>query len=324
MTGIRDALRVVTLGDPRGVGPDIVLMAADQLGADFDPLVVGSVDVLAQRAEQLNLPMYQGPIVEPDDAPADPLSHPGHASLSYLEHATALLAGETRPAFLLTAPIQKSAMHKAGFKHPGHTEYLAARSGAKRVFMLFANDELRVLLTTIHEPLIRVPKLLTVQRVAQTLLAAAQSCLMDFHIPQPRIALAGFNPHASEGGLFGREEKDILQPAMDRAERDAVRAGWKVTFFGPVPPDTVFWEARNGSYDMVVALYHDQGLIAIKTLDFHGSVNVTLGLPYVRCSPDHGTALGIAGTGLANPCSFISAWNLGNLLLNNRIRLRHG
>jgi len=324
MTGTADALRVVTMGDPRGVGPDIILMAAAELGADFRPLVVGSEVVLGQRAAQLGLPMYEGPIVDPSGAPSDPLGHPGHASLAYLDYATSAIAEAPEPAFLLTGPIQKSAMHKAGFKYPGHTEYLAARSGVKRVYMLFANEELRVLLTTVHEPFIRVPKLLTVQRVTQTLLAAARSCMVDFHIAQPRIALAGLNPHASEGGLFGREENDVLQPAMDRAERDAVKAGWRATFFGPVPPDTVFWEARNGSYDMVVALYHDQGLIAIKTLDFHGSVNVTLGLPYVRCSPDHGTALGIAGTGLANPCSFLSAWNLGNFLLNNRLRLRHG
>ncbi|MBU1242548.1 4-hydroxythreonine-4-phosphate dehydrogenase PdxA [Myxococcota bacterium] len=320
--GIPEALRIVTMGDPRGVGPDVILMAAASLGSSFAPLVVGSERLLVQRAAQLNLPMYEGPIVEPDDSPADPLSHPGHAAISYLDYATAAIAGTDEPAFLLTAPIHKGAMHKAGFKYPGHTEYLAARSGIKRVFMMFANEELRVLLTTVHEPLTRVPKLLTVPRVVQTLLAAAQSCMVDFHIAQPRVALAGFNPHASEGGMFGHEENDILQPALDRAERDAVKAGWKVTFFGPVPPDTVFWEARNGSYDMVVALYHDQGLIAIKTLDFHGSVNVTLGLPYVRCSPDHGTAMGLAGSGLANPCSFISAWNLGNILLNNRIR-RH-
>jgi len=320
MTGNPEALRVVTLGDPRGVGPDIILMAAASMGSAFTPLIVGSERVLGERATQLDLPMYEGPIVDPADAPTDPMGHPGHAAISYLDYATELIAGSSEPAFLLTAPIHKSAMHKAGFKFPGHTEYLAARSGVKRVFMMFANEELKVLLTTVHEPLAKVPKLLTVQRVVQTLLAAAQSCIRDFHILQPRIALAGFNPHASEGGMFGHEENDILQPAMDRAEREAVKAGWKVTFFGPVPPDTVFWEARNGSYDMVVALYHDQGLIAIKTLDFHGSVNVTLGLPYVRCSPDHGTALGLAGTGLANPCSFISAWNLGNILLNNRIR----
>ncbi len=308
------------MGDPRGIGPDVILRAAADLGAAFRPTVIGSARVLEERAAQCGLPVYDGPVVEPPGAPADPLSEPGRAAISYLDHATAAIADSSLPAFLLTAPIQKSAMHEAGFRFPGHTEYLASRSGVKRVHMLMANDELRVLLATVHEPLTKVPKLLTVSRVTETLLAAAGSCLTDFHISRPRIALAGFNPHASEGGMFGSEENHVLQPALDRAARAVVKAGWRVSFFGPVPPDTVFWEARNGQYDMVVALYHDQGLIAIKTLDFHGSVNVTLGLPYVRCSPDHGTALGLAGSGLANPCSFISAWNLGNMFLKNRIR----
>ncbi len=316
-----DVLRVVTMGDPRGVGPDIILMAASELGDDFQPLVVGSPAVLEERARMLGLPMYAGPVEEPPDAPPDPLGHPGHAAISYLEHATSAIAQTAVPAFLLTAPIQKSAMHKAGFKFPGHTEYLAARARVKRVYMLMASSELRVLLLTVHEPLARVPKLLTVGSVADALLAAAHTCIRDFRISQPRVALAGLNPHASEGGMFGKEEADILQPALDRAERAAIRQGWKTTFFGPVPPDTVFWEARTGAYDMVVALYHDQGLIAVKTLDFHGTVNVTLGLPYVRCSPDHGTALHLAGTGLANPSSFINAWELGEILLQNRVVL---
>jgi len=318
-----EVLRIVTMGDPRGVGPDVILMTAAELGEAFAPIVVGSADVLRERARMLGLPMYAGPVKEPPGAPADAMGHPGQAAIAYLEYATSQIAQSGLPAFLLTAPIQKSAMHKAGFKFPGHTEYLAARAGVRRVYMLMASQELRVLLVTVHEALSRVPRLLTVSAVADALLAAAQTCIRDFRIAQPRVALAGFNPHASEGGLFGREESDVLQPAMDRAERSAIRQGWKVFFAGPVPPDTVFWEARNGAYDMVVALYHDQGLIAVKTLDFHGTVNVTLGLPYVRCSPDHGTAIHLAGTGLANPGSFIAAWDLGETLLQNRMVL-HG
>lgn len=314
-------LRIVTMGDPRGVGPDIILMASAELGPTFSPVVVGSRAVLEERARMLGLPMYPGCVEEPSDSPVDALAQPGVAALSYLEYATSRIAQSDAPAFLLTAPIQKSAMHQAGFKYPGHTEYLAARARVKRVYMLMANHELRVLLVTVHEPLSRVPKLLTVSGVAETLLVAAQTCMHDFRISQPRVALAGLNPHASENGMFGREESDILQPALDRAERAAIRQGWKTSFVGPVPPDTVFWEARTGAYDVVVALYHDQGLIAIKTLDFHGSVNVTLGLPYVRCSPDHGTALQLAGSGLANPGSFISAWKLGETLLQNRAAL---
>ncbi len=310
--------KIVTMGDPRGVGPDLILHAAARLGSSFDPLVIGSVRCLESRARSLSLPMFEGEIIEPADTPADYELQPGAAALSFLQAATDILRGETTPGLLVTGPINKFAMRAAGFTWPGHTEYLAHRCGAQNVHMLMANPKLRVLLATVHEPLARVPSLITPERVTGAIVAAGTCCYEDFGIARPAIAVAGLNPHASEEGMFGTEEAETIMPAMEEGHAALTRRGITCTLTEPVPPDTVFFEALGGKYDMVVAMYHDQGLIAVKTTDFHTTVNVTLGLPYVRTSPDHGTAIPLAGTNKVDPTSFLAAWELGRSLQENR------
>jgi 4-hydroxythreonine-4-phosphate dehydrogenase len=309
--------RIVTMGDPRGVGTDLILIAAQKLGSDFLPTVIGSADCLYTRSRKLNLKMYEGEIVDPPNAPSDYMNNPGAAAWSYLDLATEILVKD-KGGLLLTCPINKFAMSEAGFKYPGHTEYLAARSNVDQVFMLMANERLRVILTTVHEPMAKVPSLLTIKRVKDTILAAAHSLKTDFSLESPRIGVAGYNPHAGEGGLFGNEELEIIIPAINEAKSELDDPSVEIS--QPIPPDTIFYEALNGRYDMVITLYHDQGLIAVKTTDFHSTVNVTLGLPFVRTSPDHGTAFDLAGTGNVNPGSFLAAWNLGLTLAESRLQ----
>lgn len=309
---------IVTMGDPRGVGPDCIILAAAKLGTAFSPTVIGLRRELEIRARKLDLPMFPGEIIEPENAPADYVNLPGEATFAFLETATRMLLADDSPGLLVTGPINKAAMKKAGFTWPGHTEYLAARGNAQKVHMLMANPKLRVLLTTVHEPLARVPGLITFDRVLDAVMAAARSCYLDFGIARPSIAVAGLNPHAGEGGMFGMEEIEIITPACKNAEERLGEEGIDCTITASVPPDTIFFEAMGGKYDMVVAMYHDQGLVAVKTTDFHTTVNVTLGLPFVRTSPDHGTAIHLAGTRKVDPSSFIAAWELGNSLRENR------
>lgn len=311
--------KIVTMGDPRGVGPDLIVLARANLGSSFSPLVIGSRKCLETRARKLGLPNYDGEVIEPEGTPADYMNQAGEATLGYLNLATKILLEDDSPGLLVTGPINKSAMKKAGFTWPGHTEYLAHRAQVERVHMLMANPKLRVLLTTVHEPLSRVPSLITNDRVRDAIVAAGTTCYNDFDIARPKIAIAGLNPHAGEEGMFGDEEPRVLRPAMEEAHAKLRTDGIQAELFGPVPPDTVFFSAVLGEYDMVVAMYHDQGLVAVKTTAFHTTVNVTLGLPFVRTSPDHGTAFSIAGTNKVNPSSFITAWDLGCTLLSNRI-----
>ncbi|MEO0402358.1 MAG: 4-hydroxythreonine-4-phosphate dehydrogenase PdxA, partial [Pseudomonadota bacterium] len=208
-------------------------------------------------------------------------------------------------AALCTAPIHKKVLiDGAGFSYPGHTEYLEALTGAPRAVMMLASDALRVVPTTIHIALSDVPRVLTPDLLRDTIEITAQSLRDDFGISAPRIAVAGLNPHAGEGGAMGRDELDWIAPLIARMAAD----GQDVS--GPWPADTMFHVAARASYDVAVCMYHDQALIPIKTLDFDLGVNVTLGLPIIRTSPDHGTAFDIAGRGVANPTSMIQAIKL--------------
>ena len=208
---------------------------------------------------------------------------------------------------LVTAPIAKAPLYEAGFKFPGHTEFLAqltaaaAHEGPRGPNMMLAADDLRVALVTIHEPLAKVPGLLTVEKIVNTGLCAAQALRRDFGIEKPRLAVAGLNPHAGESGSIGREEIDIVAPAVEALKRQGVDVR------GPVPADTLFHAEARATYDCALCLHHDQALIPVKMLDFWGGVNVTLGLPIVRTSPDHGTGFDIAGRGLARADSLIAA-----------------
>ena len=203
---------------------------------------------------------------------------------------------------LCTNPIHKKALKDgAGFAFPGHTEYLAHLSGAARPVMMLAAPALRVVPVTIHIPLAEVPAALTPALLEETLRITHAGLVADFGIAAPRIAVAGLNPHAGEGGAMGEEERTVIEPVLARLRAEGMALS------GPLPADTMFHPAARARYDAAVCMYHDQALIPIKTVDFDGGVNVTLGLDFVRTSPDHGTAYDIAGTGTANPASLIAA-----------------
>jgi 4-hydroxythreonine-4-phosphate dehydrogenase len=291
----------VTLGDPRGVGPEVAAAAARTFRAlaPHRILFIGPAGTGAEAAADDFLEVGRW-------APAMQAADAGRLAGEAID-AGIRLALEGRIDALATAPIDKAALHAGGFHFPGHTEMLAARCGLDDVVMMMAAERtllggpLRVVLATTHIPLARVPLALDARRLVAQARMTDQGLRTGWELDAPRIALCAFNPHASDGGLFGDEEERIYAPAI--AELQAL--GVDVT--GPVPADTVFLRAARGEFDAVVAPYHDVGMAAFKTAAFGGGVNVTLGLPFPRTSPDHGTALAIAGRGLADPSSMHEA-----------------
>ncbi|MEU5612866.1 4-hydroxythreonine-4-phosphate dehydrogenase PdxA [Streptomyces sparsogenes] len=307
----------VTMGDPAGIGPEITAAALAGVRArDADIVVVGDAARLRQAARLLGLTVAVetvatvgsagGPGAGAEGAvrvlqtggPTDHLpfgqvsADAGRASYGYVETAVRL-ALDGRLDGIVTAPIHKEAWHAAGIAHPDHTSTLAALTGAPRHAMMLANDELRTVLVTTHLPLSRALTEITAERVLG-IVELAHDELRALGIASPRIAVAGVNPHAGEGGLFGDEEALAIRPAVEAARAAGIDAS------GPHPPDTVFMRARRGEFDIVVAQYHDQGLIPVKLLGIEEGVNATLGLPFVRTSVDHGTAFDLAGTGRAD------------------------
>ncbi len=281
----------ITLGDPRGIGREITARALEQ-PLDAEVTLVGAEDQIAAipAANRVSVGGWGlGSGEQPDDRGrairAGRLA--GHAVEAAVKLA---LAGEVDA--IVTAPAQKHALHLAGFPYPGHTEWLAHLAGGVDVAMMLAADELRVVLVTTHVPFRDVPALLTQERVVRTGRITAQALRTWWGIEQPRLALCAVNPHAGESGLFGDEEERVLRPA-------AVTLGAA----GPLPADTVFVRAIRGEFDAVLAPYHDVGMTAIKVAAFGRAVNITLGLPFPRTSPDHGTAFDIAGTGAADASS---------------------
>ena len=300
----------ITLGDPCGIGPEIVLKACADRSIAVPLRVVGDAGLLAREAARLGLPM-PGRVDSIVDLPATLRvgrveARAGDAAWRFIVHAAGLaLRGEVRA--VVTAPIAKEAMHAAGHRFPGHTELLAELAGGVDVRMMLANPELRTVLVSIHVSLRDALDRVTRDNVLQTIVIA-DAALRRAGIARPRIAVAGLNPHAGEAGMFGREELDTIGPAVADARARGIEAS------GPFPPDTVFMRARGlREFDLVVAMYHDQGLIPVKYLGIDDGVNVTLGLPFVRTSPDHGTAFDLAGRpgpdgrGLASPRSLIAA-----------------
>jgi 4-hydroxythreonine-4-phosphate dehydrogenase len=248
-----------------------------------------------------------------DVPPGQPNDEGGRAQLAYLAAAAgAALAGEA--AALVTAPISKQWIARAGFPFPGHTEYLASRAGVAEFAMMLAGPRLRVTVATTHVPLREVAGRLTADGIAGTIWLTADALARRFGIATPRVAVAGLNPHAGEAGRFGDEEDRLVRPAIEAARARLAAAGTRAEISGPHVPDVVFREAAGGRFDAVVALYHDQGLIPLKLLHFDEGVNVTLGLPFVRTSPDHGTAYDIAGSGRARAESFLAALDLATRL----------
>ena len=296
----------VTLGDPRGIGPEIVAAAlADGIDAD--------VTVIGAREQIAGLPAAHHIAVGPwRTAPGPARARAVDAGLiagRSVERAAALaLTGEVDA--IVTAPAEKYALHLAGFPFPGHTEWLAHLAGGADVAMMLASDRLRVVLVTTHVPFRDVPLLLTTDRVVRTGEVTIRGLRDWFGIANPRVAVCAVNPHAGEQRLFGDEEARVLAPAVER-----------LGAVGPLPADTVFVRAMRGEFDVVLAPYHDVGMTAIKVASFGQGVNVTLGLPFVRTSPDHGTALDIAGTGRADAGSMRAALSLA-LDLARRSRSR--
>jgi 4-phospho-D-threonate 3-dehydrogenase / 4-phospho-D-erythronate 3-dehydrogenase len=316
-------LLAITLGDPAGIGPEIVLKALQhaELFEKCRPLVVGDQRILARAAAWLaDAPTRYEPIEDPaagvyqpgsvpllDLHNADPAEIPvgqvsapaGRAAVEYVFRACDLAKAEAVDA-IVTAPLNKEAIHKAGFNYPGHTELLAERTGADRISMLLVGPNLRVVHVSTHVSLAEAIRRVQTPRVLEVIELARRSC-QALGIPEPRIAVAGLNPHAGENGLFGDQEADQIQPAVEQARA----RGWHVS--DPQPPDTVFLRTVKGEFDIVVAMYHDQGHIPMKLLAFDSGVNVSMGLPIIRTSVDHGTAFDIAGTGKAGEESLLAA-----------------
>jgi len=316
----------LTLGDPAGIGPELILKAfRDETAlSGCRPLVVGEIGLLRRHAEILGMDSEfltvstpaeaQGaagriPVLEPEGGRFEGELELGAVDARCGAAAHRAIVGAVRLALrgeidgIVTAPIHKEALRASGVMFPGHTELLGHLAHSRETAMLMVGGGLRVVLATIHIPLRDVSAKITQARL-EALFDLTDAFIRRFGIDSPRIAVAGLNPHAGEGGLFGSEERREIRPAIEAAAARGLRIE------GPFPGDTVFHAMRQGAFDVVVAMYHDQALAPLKTLDFHRGVNVTMGLPFVRTSPDHGTAFDKAGRNEADPSSFIEAARL--------------
>lgn len=304
----------LSCGEPSGIGPEIAASAWESLRESCPFLWIGDprhlpqgtpVREITDPAEALTASAGAMPVLRLDFAgdaiPGQPDPRNAAGVIRAIERGVELVqAGEA--AALCTAPIHKKALiDGATFQYPGHTEFLAALAGVQRVVMMLASTQLRVVPATIHIALAKVPQALTPALLRETLTITRVGLIRQFGIVSPRIAVAGLNPHAGEGGAMGREELDWIEDLLGQMR------GEGFDLAGPLPADTMFHAAARARYDAAVCMYHDQALIPIKTLDFDKGVNVTLGLPFIRTSPDHGTAFDIAGKGIASPSSLIEA-----------------
>ena len=305
----------ITMGDPCGIGPEIIAKLAADPASLPSTFVLGDEGILKRAVRLLALPLSVNVIHSPEESQASPNTihvislsqlpedlplgkldaRAGKASYDYIR-AGIDLALQKRIRAIVTAPINKEALRLANIHYPGHTEILADFSGTKDFAMMLMNDDLRVILVTIHVSLREAIEAVTLESELRTIRLAHQA-MTQLGIVQPRIAVAGLNPHGGEHGLFGSEDETVIRPAIQQAQAEGIRAS------GPWPGDTVFMNARKGQFDIVVAQYHDQGLIPVKYLGVDEGVNITVGLPFVRTSVDHGTAFDIAGTGKASPAS---------------------
>ena len=311
----------LSCGEPSGIGPEIAVKARAALGADTpffwigDPrhLPVGTAIALIDNpADALGITADLLPVLPLGFAGlatlGDPVAANAAGVIAAIKQAVTLVQSGQASA-VCTAPIHKKALKDgAGFAYPGHTEFLAALAGVDRVVMMLACDTLRVVPVTIHIPLADVADALTPALLEQTLRITHAALIRDFGLADPRIAVAGLNPHAGEGGVMGQQEITVITPVLDRLRTEGMAVS------GPLSADTMFHAGARAGYDAAVAIYHDQALIPIKTLDFYGGGNVTLGLPFVRTSPDHGTAFDIAGTGRADATSLIAALRMAQVM----------
>ncbi len=323
----RKPILAITMGDPAGIGPEIVVKAlhVPKVWRVCRPLIIGSHKIFERTISSLQSSLSIAPTNGHNESTGrqpfrrgrlplfDPFLkkirsiRPGFVSANGGEMAVTSIQSAVKLAQagcvsgMVTAPINKKAMHLAGYAYPGHTEMLAALTRSKESGMMIIGGPLKIVFTTTHLPLRDVAKALTRQNIVKAIRLAHFGLKQLFGISNPRIAVAGFNPHAGEQGLFGDEEHCLILPAITRAKTQGIRCS------GPHPADTIFAKAIKGAFDGIVALYHDQGLIPLKTVAFGHCVNITVGLPILRTSVDHGTAFDIAGKGVADPTSLVDA-----------------
>lgn len=326
----------ITMGCPVGVGPEIVVrwLAETRMPDDCCPVILGDIGILTECASAMGPAITFVPWAPGDPVPSEgtavyslsglsssddhpewgkPTRQTGLAMARYIEEAARLCLDGTLAA-MVTCPITKTALRLAEYPYPGHTEMLATLCGSSNFAMMMAGDRLRISLVTIHMALADVPAALSGPEIDRIIRLTLKSLQQDFGIETPHVAVAGLNPHGGEDGMFGNEEELLVRPVVDRIRAE----GWSVD--GPLPPDTVYLKAVEGRYDAVVSMYHDQGLIPFKLIHFRDGVNVTIGLPIVRTSVDHGTAYDIAGKGIASPESLQSAFFMAVAIAANRIR----
>lgn len=319
-------LVVISSGDPAGIGPEIIIksLAESSIFRRITPLVIGDCKVFRKTTRIINTSFdlitsksATGACVKENTVnfiDIDNVSFKkfrfgatdkdyGKAAMEYLSLGVDIVA-KNKGSSLVTAPISKESINMAGYKYKGHTEYLADRTGSKNVTMMLIGGGLRVSLVTRHIQLKDVAKSINTRIIASTIENTYYALKNIFKIKFPTVGVAALNPHAGEGGLLGNEEKDIILPAIKSFKRSLIGLS------GPYPSDTLFYKAYKGDFDAVVCMYHDQGLIPLKMIAFETGVNLTIGLPFVRTSPDHGTAFDIAGKGIANPASMIQAIKL--------------
>ena len=324
----------ISMGDPAGIGPEIIVKALDDKNIYrlCRPLILGDPEVISSTILKTSKNISVNVISNMSNTgcipgtinliaisnlkiksikPGRPTIEGSKAMVEYILRAVEMTCKKEIGA-MVTCPINKDLMNRAGYRYEGHTQLISEMTDTDDYVMMLAGKRLRVALATIHCALKDVPALLSKEIVNRTITITARALEQDFGLKKPCIAVAGLNPHAGESGMFGTEEEDIINPAIRRARDD----GWCVE--GPLPPDTLFYKAASGQFDAVVAMYHDQGLIPLKLLHFSDAVNITLGLPIVRTSVDHGTAYDIAGSGKADPASLKSAIRMAVEIIRNR------
>lgn len=331
MTNLKTPPLAITMGCPTGIGPEIICKYFSDSQPSQALVVIGDISILRKSALELGLQCEFTKWVPGTPLPKEkvavfslselahghqwgkPNKECGLATADYIKTAVSMTK-EKIFSGIVTCPISKKVLNSAGYNYPGHTEFLADLTNTPKVMMMMAGPSLRVSMVTLHCSLDSVPAQLTTQKIAEIINITKNSLQQDFAIPKPRLAVAALNPHAGEQGLFGTEETEIIVPAIESCHGD------DVTISEPLPPDTVFFKAVAGDYDAVVCMYHDQALIPFKLLHFEDGVNVTLGMPIIRTSVDHGTAYDIAGKGIASHESLKSSIELATQIYKNRFK----
>lgn len=313
----------ITMGDPTGIGPEIIVksLSRERIYDLCKPLILGDARIVSRAAKLLKIPLKVNIVEDPTQGRyiygeldimdlsqlnpetifyGKPDYQSGRAMAIYIETGF-YLAQEKKISALVTAPINKDAINKAGFPYKGHTDFLAHLAGTKEAVMMFASKEMKIALVTIHVPIAKVSQELTQEKIFTTIKIFFEGLQKFFGISDPNLAVAALNPHAGEGGLIGKEELEIIIPALEKAKDMGINV------HGPYPADTLFYPDKKKQFDAIVCMYHDQGLIPLKMVSFKESVNITLGLPIIRTSVDHGTAYDLAGKGIGDSSSLIAA-----------------